>query len=292
MKILVIGGTGYLGAKLVNALVDQSHEVACWVRNESSLSRLQNFIGKIELYDGGIEHLSAYLQKKKVDCIIYTACIYDKNENYKEAIEVNLILPLKILEIALESEVSKMISIGTSLPENVNIYARTKRHLSQYGELLAKKREGFSFVTVLLESFYDIDEPGSRFIPSCLHKLINNQDIELTEGLQHRDYIHMEDVLKGLSLILNSIDLGYREYSLGTGDAPTIKEIVQYLKEQTGSESVLHFGAVKSRRHEPDCCADLHELKKLGFSIQYPWKLGFEKLVKEYIKTNGKEEKI
>ena len=207
------------------------------------------------------------------------ACVYESGDNDLEVIDANLNLPLQIMDIGIEAEVSKFISISTSLPENVNLYSLTKRKFGEIGKVYTKLHQNFTFYEVLLESFYGEDEPENRFISRCIVSLLKNENIDLTEGKQRRDYIHISDVIDGLLLIFHCDEKGYQQFQLGSGEAPTIREIIEYLKEITGSLSLLNFGARKSRLYEPDCCADLSDMDSLGFIVNYTWKEGLRRMV-------------
>lgn len=275
MKFLVVGGTGYLGSKFVEKSNEQGNEIYCWRR---SANKRIHFNKKVTYYDGGLEHLANFLNEKKIDVILYAACVYDGVDNNIESLEANLELPIKVMSIACKSYTHKFIHIGTSLPSNVNFYSLTKNQVSEFGQYYVENNHGFSYSEILLESFYGPDQPKNRFLTQCVLKMLKNEDIELTQGLQHRDYVHINDVINALLIISHHMEPGYSEYSLGSGTAPSIREILEYMKHETKSKSNLLFGAKASRVNEPDCCANLMALNRLGFHPLYNWKTGITEL--------------
>ena len=103
----------------------------------------------------------------------------------------------------------------------------------------------------------------------------------LTEGKQRRDFIYIDDVVNNLAKILSIPTQGRVNIPLGTGEGISIREAIIYLKEVTNSDSELVFGAIPSRKVEPDSIADTFLMKKFGLSIRYDWKNGFKHLVEE-----------
>ena len=67
--------------------------------------------------------------------------------------------------------------------------------------------------------------------------------------------------------------------------APTVREILQFLKDECESDSRIEFGKIKLRESEPDCVADMTMLSSIGFSPEYSWKEGLKRMVKEIKKT-------
>ena len=138
-----------------------------------------------------------------------------------------------------------------------------------------------NFYNIILENFYGKDEPKDRFLHRCISMMKNNEPLNLTSGTQHRDFIHIDDVLQGILLIFNKryeLDK-YMDIPLGSGQAPSIKEVICYLKEQLHSLSDLNFGAIPSREFENDCIADISILNKLGFKLKYHWKDGIKQMM-------------
>ena len=117
---------------------------------------------------------------------------------------------------------------------------------------------------------------------NCIAKLERNEPIRLTHGEQKRDFIYVDDVLDAIELIANHKELpNYLDVPLGSGEAPSIKELISYLKRIAGSSSELLWGAIPLRPNEPSICADLSIYHLLGGKITYDWKSGMRHMLEE-----------
>lgn len=288
MRVLVVGATGYLGTKVVARLVQKKVNLICTVRESSNTSELIKYLPQVELCKSKLECISHKMREYygKIDSVLYMACSYYKAGYEMQVIESNLTFALDILELSKKHQIQNYVYIGTSLPKEVNLYALTKHHFVEYGKFYCNNYD-INFCNVLLESYYGSDEPKNRFIPNSIKKLVENNELLLTSGTQKRDYIYIDDAVEGIALILESKKDGYQEFELGSGEAPTIREILEYLRKLLGSNSKLNFGAIPSRTFEPDCCADITKIKQLGFLPRYSWKQGMMNMVKEYGKERG-----
>jgi CDP-paratose synthetase len=100
-------------------------------------------------------------------------------------------------------------------------------------------------------------------------------------------------VIQGILNVLHS-DLpsatgGYWEIPVGTGIAPTISEVIDYLWEKTGKKSKVNKGAIPQRKNEPDCVADNSMLLSIGPWSPAFWKDGLEQMIIQLRDTYGKE---
>lgn len=291
MKIILLGATGYLGSKLAKAFVKEGHQVLALKRTESSMENLMGIQHRIQLCD--LKDVEKVLTNGPMfDCLINTACMYPKNaDNDIDIYQANLCMPLKVFLACLKSGIKKYVTIGTGLPDDFNSYAVSKRKFAEicqwYGKRQHDMKQPIQICNIELENFYGEDEPIDRFIPGTIHKLKNNERILLTEGDQKRDIIYIGDVVRSIMKIVESPQLPeYLDLPLGTGEAVSIKVMIEYLKEIIGSESELCFGAIKKRMHEPDSVADCTKMKQLGIEIKYNWQDGLKKMA--LYKNNGK----
>ena len=178
-----------------------------------------------------------------------------------------------------------ILTVGTGLPDDFNLYGFSKKQFYDLSSFLNKKNQ-IKNINIKLENFYGEDEPRDRFLPGAIEKLLKNQDVELTEGYQKRDFIYIEDVILALTAVLDyytkSPDNGNFEVPVGTGVAPSVREVISYCKEITHSSSRLLFGSVPLRWNEPDSVADITALSKIGFKPRYAWRDGIKLMIERF----------
>ena len=111
--------------------------------------------------------------------------------------------------------------------------------------------------------------------------MLQNQDMDLTLGNQKRDIISIYDVVGALLCVIGFGLKGFHEIPIGTGEGPTIRDIVTYIKMACDSRSNLNFGIVPMRKDEPDCIADITKLTNMGYICKHNWKQGIREMVKD-----------
>ena len=271
MKVLLLGSTGYLGKNIANKLVEDGHYVICVVRSTSDCSGLDASNSAILLIKNSISQIETTIKEQNIDWVINAVCTYKPNDSlYGDMLESNVTFPLNVLNLAIKYNVKFYMTIGTGLPDDFNVYSFTKHEFAEFGRFFSKKNN-INFLNLKLEMFYGgLYEPSSRFLKSCLNRLRETEPLNLTEGLQKRDVIRVEDVVGIIALLVKKKNItGYMELSVGTGESHSIKDIVVYMKEKCGSSSTLNFGAVKTRVGEPDTCANINWIDDLGYKMQY-----------------------
>ena len=285
MKIIVLGSTGYLGGNIVKQLVTDGHDVFCVVRQTSDLSRICHL--PIKYIISSLDQIELTLKTEKIDWIINGVCTYNQSARlYEDMFQSNLIFPLSVMNLAMKYGVENFVTFGTGLPDDFNVYSYTKSKLSEMGKFFSERSE-IRFYDLKLEMFYGGDfEPDSRFLKSMINMLNNNEKILLTSGKQKRDIIRVEDVLRILNGIVSGaivFDDHYNLLPVGSGENHSIREIVEYLKEQTGSSSELIFGAYPDREGgEPDTLADMSWHVDRGLNFRYGYFEGLNDAVRKH----------
>ena len=286
LNVLILGGNGYLGSKVIRRLLIEDHRVVCTKRSTSNLERLEDIKDQIKWIPASVDAVETAAGFEPFDYMINMACNYGRGTFlYDNVLEANIVFPLKTVNKMVEMGTKNYITIGTGLPDDFSMYSFAKKMFSEFGKFYVDKHE-INFTNVQLEMIYGPDEPKNRFLPSLIDDMLKGNDVHTTIGIQHRDIIYAEDVIDAIMLIFNASLNGYNDIPVGTGVAPTISEIVDYIWYETGRKSKVYKGDVPMRIGEPDCKADVSIIKSLGSWKPVEWKKGLTKMIAEMKKTD------
>lgn len=259
MKILILGKNSYLGKKLGSAFEKSGYEVFY-------LTHLQT--QEKERNTSCIDEIESINQC--FDIIINCAVCYGKNgETNSEMLYVNTLYPLKILEWAAEKGIKYFINTATSITSTVNGYTLSKKHFSEWGKFYSE-HNSIKFINVVLEHFLGANCSDNNFISMLVHKMSQNIEfIDLTEGMQLRDFIYIDDVVNAYLCIIDNlqkINDFYIDIPIGSGVPYRIREICEMIKKKLNSKTELRFGRLPYREHEiMYSCADNTYLRKWGW---------------------------
>jgi CDP-paratose synthetase len=270
MKVLMTGATGFLGSRLLRQMVQlRGYEVTILKRSFSSTWRIESLLENINFFNLDQSSLDQVFKNANYDAIIHCATDYGRKQVGRTSlIETNLLLPLRLLDIALSTGVRNFINTDTMLDKQVSDYALSKR---QFREWLQGASGTIRATTVLLEHFYGPGDDPTKFVAKIVCDLVNGVDsLPLTLGEQKRDFIYIDDVVDAFLKIIDRPDGGgyeYAEYEIGTGVSISIREFVEKLKKICGNDRTkLDFGAVPYRANEQmSVNVNISALKALGW---------------------------
>ena len=283
MKILLTGGTGFLGSNLLRRLLGLGHELFCIKRETSSLERVKIFKHKIKWFNVETSDFDEIISSYKIEGIIHCATDYGRKQfNPIQTIETNLILPLKLLHAAANNNVLVFINTDTVLDKRVDTYSLSKR---QFSEWLEKYSNDILTINVALEHFYGPFDNDSKFVTYVIRKMLGNEDsIDFTLGLQKRNFVYIEDVIDAFIVLLNNInklDNSFHNFEVGTEDSVSIKDFVGLVKKLCNNNTTdLNFGAINYRENEVmNTNTNTDKLKSLGWFPRFSLEDGLKNTI-------------
>ena len=319
-KILVTGGTGFIGSALTKSLVDKGASVRVLDNNiRGDLCRLDGYHEKIEYIHGDITKYSeVYEATKGIDTVFHLAFINGTSNFYKhpeKVLEVGVKGALTSLDAAMELDVKNYIVTSSSevyqdptrIPtcenERIIIPNISNPRYSYSGgkiitELLAIHYTAKSDLNTIIcrpHNFYGPDMGVGHVIPQFvlrMKELSNNLKKNKIEfpiqgtGDETRSFCYIDDAID--ALLLSSINGRKGEiYHLGTENEITIKELAINIADILGikiiiKEGELLTGGTKRR------CPDISKISKLGYSPKFSIAEGLEQTVNWYIESENK----
>lgn len=284
VNILLTGGTGFLGNLLANRFIEDHHNVLVLSRSVTGKERTNPQGQSLDFLKVDDAYFSEKIISYKPDVMVNTACAYDRNgASFQNLFDANYAFPMKVLQICLESGAKFLMNAGTSLPFDFNRYTLFKHHFAEWGRFYARNGS-ISLLNLKLEHFYGSKAPQNNFISWVFQRLIHNEEIPLTEGKQMRDFVSVNDIVEIFSRAVGKKIQGSVEVDVGTGETPTVKEVVLYMKKITDSTSKLLFGALPSRDNEPNSQPFLPTLQSQEWRCTTTWKEGLLQMYKELTK--------
>jgi nucleoside-diphosphate-sugar epimerase len=280
MRVLVSGATGYLGSRLASAFAADGFEVTALVRAGSSVERLEPMKGVVRI-ERSSDPRDARSLAREHEVVLHAATTY-RADDVLDLVESNLRLPLALLQGACERPSRCFIDVGTGLPRDLNAYSLSKAQLVDWLQLLAPAA-GLAVASIELQHYYGPDAPSRNFVAFLVESILSGAPhIDLTEGHQRRDFIHVDDVVDGIRTVMRRPPSPGEvlRIPLGAGTAISIRELALLIREVTGESTELRFGAMPSRTAEPELCvADLRAMTELGWHPRVSLRSGLEALV-------------
>lgn len=283
--IVVSGATGFLGSHLCRRLVRDGNSVIGLKRPASNTSRLSDIHGDFRLCDSYDTALSTCFDKKTtVRAVLHTATSYGRKGEDKQAMfDANVTFPLNLMSLSADAGASLFINVDTTLPAELNEYARSKKEFLGIGSEMARRRR-VRFINVRLEYMYGAGDDEGKFPMRVIRACAANEPtLRMTPGEQKRDFIYIDDVVDAFETILASADQSatpFDEFELGSGTAITLREFATIACSVAHSTTQLQFGALPYREGElMYSCANVTKLNRIGWQCKTSLREGILKTI-------------
>jgi UDP-glucose 4-epimerase len=270
MKILVIGGAGYIGSHVARALLDKGHEVT--VFDNLSTGNKENIFKEETFVEGDILDYHALLavMKKGFAALIHLAAFKAAGESMLKPDKYslnNLSGSVNILNAALESSIANIVfsssaavygepkynPIDEEHPQNpINFYGFTKVQieglLGWYDKL---KGIRFAALRYFNAAGYDVEGRVTGIERTCENLLpvimevaigkrpslkIFGNDYETRDGTGIRDYVHVSDLATAHMLALDYIIANKTSLTvnLGSDSGISVQEMLTAARKHSG----------------------------------------------------------
>jgi len=299
MKVLVTGGSGFIGSHVVDKLREKGIEVRVYDMI------MPTFRKDIEYYQGSLLSLESLgFAMMGVDAVYHLAAIADVKDVYEEphySEAINTRGTINVLEAARRAKSIKRVIYAstvwvysdaaentvnekTSLHSPSHLYTATKLA----GEYYCKAYSNlYGLETTILR--YGIPYgPRARagaVIPVFVNKALKGEPLTIAgDGMQYRKFVYVEDLAEGNVLALKSIAKN-KTYNLEGKEKITIKQIAETIQKIIGNVKIEYTPARPGDYSGKEVSSELAK-KELGWEP----KVSFEEGVRRYIEWFKKVE--
>lgn len=263
MKILVTGGSGYIGRNLIKKLISNNLEVFTIIRKPVDVNYASYFENVITHEFVSYNLLESFIIQQDFDLVVHLAAAQnygDGIDDISELISSNVIFGTQILSALSKARYKNFINIGTywqhynnELYNPVNLYAATKQAFQDILKFYVEARD----IRIITLKFFDIYGPNddrNKILYHILNGFKNNELIKLSNGDQLIDLVHIEDVIGAILMSIERLfglsSNKYEEFAVSSQNPITLRELVGLVNYLVEGKLKLDFGAVDYRERE------------------------------------------
>jgi len=303
MKILVTGGAGFIGSNIVDALIEDGHEVV--VVDNLYMGRLQNIHPRAKFYllDIRSPELEKVFAIEKFDLVSHQAAQMDVRRSVQDPIfdaQVNILGTINLLQNCVKYGVKKIIfaSTGGAVYGEQDYFPADEEHptrpISPYGitKLTVEKYLYFYYLTYGLPyvslRYANVYGPRQNpygeagVIAIFTQKLLSGgQPIINGDGTQTRDFVYVGDVVRAhlLAMEYDRSDI----FNVGTGSETDVNTIFFKLREIVGRDVPEKHGPPKEGEQQRSVLDYSKAKRLLGWEPQIDLDRGL-RLTVEYFR--------
>lgn len=310
MRVLVVGGAGFIGSNIARAALEKGWDVRV-LDNFLTGSPLNLKGTNAELLEGDVMNEETVNKAMHdIDCVFHQAAVSSSPMFFPDprlGISVNIQGFLNVLHAAVAHKVKKVVYAMTSTmygnvpgpwkeedaaPERCpNMYAYSLLARSHLCRLYSYIHNIDTVGTVYFSVYGPNEEAKGKYanIVSqflwCMAK--GDRPILYGDGTQGRDFVYVGDVAKANILAAeSSLSSGF--INVGSGQEASMKRIVELLNEKLGTDLDPVYKPNPIQGYVYHSLADVSKAEReIGFKAEVSIEEGLQQLLNYYMKSKG-----
>jgi nucleoside-diphosphate-sugar epimerase len=245
MRVLVTGATGFVGSHVADQLVRRGDDVHGITRSSTIGAQSAGLARGITWHRIDADDATALagtVREVGPEAAVHLGW-YAKPGNYLHDSRENLRslrTTASLLEALLDVRCPRVVLAGSGIetvpPTTIYAAAKASAHLIA-AEL---RREGVAATCAHIFYTYGPREHAQRVIPTVIRSLLRDEPVDVGDGSETRDYVHVADVASAFCAILDS-DLG-PSVDICTGRTVQLRDVFEIIGRQTGRAALIRLG--------------------------------------------------
>lgn len=299
-RVVVTGGTGFVGANLVRRLIADGCQVHLLVRPESSFWRIDSIRDRVTLHPvrlSDIGSVTSVLKRIEPTWVFHLAAhgAYSWQTDETQMHETNVLGTKAVLTAATDLGVEMFVNTGSSSEYGRQDHAPAETEGAHpdtpYGKtkaiatamcFYAAHLHGARVCTLRLYSAYGPFEDPRRLLPSLIVHGRRGVFPPLVNPQTARDFVHVDDVVEAcLGAAQHQGGEPGAIYNVGTGVQTTVREAVDVARGVLSVTGDPTWGTMPAREWDTDTwVADSRKIRsELRWAPRYTFEAGFRQMV-------------
>jgi len=266
MKILITGGSGYLGTNILDRFKNHTTEFIVPVRQIKNVQKDFLNTKNFHIYHyRDVSDFERVMVEHEPEFIIHCACDYGKNSHLANIIESNISFGSLITESIINNRLNTtFININSAIQTENSHYSITKKQFSDFLKDFSCKHPSIRIVDLFLNNLYGGIKDKSIVKKITCAILSNNNKFFINSGIHVRDFIEISDFLNIIEKLL-SIDIkilpAYSRFKIESGEKFSIAQLVKMVENNLSmNKNIIIKQGIKNYQNLGSEIKDISEL--------------------------------
>jgi nucleoside-diphosphate-sugar epimerase len=266
-RVVVTGASGFIGGHVLKQLQAANATIVAVTDCSRPSLRSDLETSSIEtIRFAKPEEMVPAVRSAKPDYVIHLHAIVTTERTaaaVQSTLAANLLPSLDLMIACAEMQVKRVVLMGSgeefgpvtgpfddyTIADPPSPYGASKAAITGYAKMFHR---AFHLPVVVLRPsvVYGPYQAPRMLVPQVMRALAENREIAVTEGRQTRDFIHVEDVARGIlcSLVAEGVD-GH-SYNLASGEVVTVRGCLTRIGNISGRAELIRYGALPYKAGE------------------------------------------
>lgn len=262
-KIIVTGGTGFIGRHLLDALIDEGYYPTAIARRLEHVDGLPDALRvrvrwiELDLFDH--QAVSRFVETEHPSVLFHLAGSIGAGVDRVAAASIcqklNVEATVHLLKASNDSGAERIIIIGsaeeygnqtgpfdqTSPLRPISAYGRSKAEATRVA-LTMHDQENCPVVVVRPFSVYGPHQPRGMFVSDAIAAAVTSEQFSMSEGTQQRDLVFVGDVVTALIAAARTPGIEGMAFNLGSGDPVRLCDVAKLIWRISETNASLLIG--------------------------------------------------